>query len=334
MPVVSKKDKKVSVLITAAGGAGTIEIIRSLREIGSYRIVATDASRHAGGFAFADSSYIVPMATSETFSYVAGDLIRKEHPQFVIPLVDEEILPFHNAIKESGGDKIRVVTPTTKFCTIALDKWHTFLALKDICVPTPHTCLASEARSCQFPMVIKPRHGRGSHELAYLKGQDDLIAYLSGSPRPADYYVVQEQIIGREYTVSVVVGLGGPTLAIVPKEVLNKRNITQVGVTRMVPEIEHICREIQDRLRADGPFNVQLIMTEDRKPYVIEINPRYSTTVALTIAAGINEVDVVIRQALGAPVGSLAFQPNLLMLRYSTQIYVMEDKWPPCGNFS
>ena len=135
--------------------------------------------------------------------------------------------------------------------------------------------------------------------------------------------------MGQEYTVSSVVGLGGPTLAVVPKEVMAKRGITQVGITRVVLEIDRLCRGIQDRLHADGPFNVQLIMSENGIPYVIEINPRYSTTVALTIAAGLNEVDVVIRHALGEPIEPLIFQANLVMIRYHTQLYRLEAEWPP-----
>ena len=331
MSVFSHPDGKIAVLITGAGGAGTIEIIQSLRAIGGYRIIAVDASEHAAGFALADSGYVIPLATSENFMAVVGDLIGKEQPDFAIPLVDEEILLFHRILSEYGTGKICVVAPTKEFCAAALDKWLTFIKLRDADILTPRTSLASHADDCVFPAVIKPRDGRGSRELAYLTAPDELASYLTRAPRKADCYIVQEHVAGQEYTVSVVVGLGGPTLAVVPKEVIVKRGITQVGVTRVLPEVDRLCCDIQDRLRADGPFNVQLIMSQDRTPYVIEINPRYSTTVALTIAAGINEVDVVIRHALGKPIEPLKFQPNLLMIRHYTQMYTSEATWPPAN---
>lgn len=321
--------KKIVVLVTGGGGAGTIGIIHDLKKLDRYQVIALDASPYAVGFAFADRGYVVPFAVDPVFREVLGRIIGEEKPDFVVPLVDEEIPIVHQFVATLPEPRPLVVTPSLSFCLATLDKWQTFQMLNSVGVLTPLTWLATEADGCTFPAVIKPRDGRGSRELAYLTGPDDLAAYLARAPRSADAYVVQEQIIGREYTVSVVVAIGGPVLAVVPKEVIMKRGITQVGVTRVVPEIDSLCRDIQERLQADGPFNVQLIMREDRKPFVIEINPRYSTTVALTIASGINEVDLVIRHALGEFVQPQDFQPDLLMIRYPTQMYIPEAAWPP-----
>jgi carbamoyl-phosphate synthase large subunit len=152
---------------------------------------------------------------------------------------------------------------------------------------------------------------------------------LERSGRPADEFIVQERLEGREFTTSAVVALGGPTLAVVPKEAVVKKGITQVGVTRAIPAIDTLVRDIQDRMRADGPFNVQLMLGETGKPKVFEINPRYSTTVALTLGAGLDEVDVVLRHARGESVGPLSWRPDLMMVRYTTQVFVPEAEWQP-----
>src|SRR5262249_38742871 len=160
--------------------------------------------------------------------------------------------------------------------------------------------------------------------LAFLEGPADLRAYLAAAPLPAERYILQERLRGTEYTTSVVVALAGPLLAVVPKEAADKRGITQVGITRSMPAIDPLCRAITRELDPRGPYNVQLIVGADGMPRVIEINPRYSTTVALTLAAGVNEVDAVLRHALGEDPGKLTFEPNLVMLRYTAQIYVQE----------
>jgi carbamoyl-phosphate synthase large subunit len=72
---------------------------------------------------------------------------------------------------------------------------------------------------------------------------------------------------------------------------------------------------------------VQLIL--DGTPRVIEINPRYSTTMALTLASGVNEVDAVLRHHRGEDPGQLTFTPDLMMLRYTGQIFVKESEWRP-----
>jgi hypothetical protein len=50
---------------------------------------------------------------------------------------------------------------------------------------------------------------------------------------------------------------------------------------------------------------------------------------ALTLAAGVNEVDAVLRHARGEEPGQLTFEPDLMMLRYTAQIYVKEQDWAP-----
>ncbi len=313
------------VLISGSGGAGTIEIIRTLRETKRYRIVAIDASPYAYGLKLADVGYVVPLATAPDFRQKIETIVDREKPDWIIPLVDEEILTFH-AIAEQFNTS--VLAPVPQFCRLSLDKWLTHQALRDASILVPETWLATDKDTIKYPAVIKPRGGRGSRELGYLHQVSDLNTYLERAQGSPQEYVVQKQIDGREFTVSAVVGLDGQILVIVPKEVLIKRGITLVGVTRLVPEIETVCRQIQERLIANGPFNAQLIMDERNSPHIIEINPRYSTTVALTIAAGVHEVDLVIRHAQGERISwPINFTPDLMMIRYFTHEYTPESNW-------
>jgi carbamoyl-phosphate synthase large subunit len=329
MRKAAQQGTQVRVLITGGGGAGTVEILRSLRDVGNYYLITGDASPYSAGFSFADRAYVLPFGDSPEFPAAIRNIVELERPDFVIPLVDEEIPVVHRLASQEKWQNIRVVAPSPQFCVDCLDKWRMFERLSDAGLPVAPTWLANAAASAEYPAVVKPRTGRGSRGVAYLEGPDDLARYLRQAAEAGDQYIVQKRIFGREFTTSVVTALGGPTLAVVPKEVVVKKGITQVGVTRDVPEITALGRAIQEALHADGPFNVQLVLDEARVPYVFEINPRYSTTVALTLNAGINEVAVVLDHALGRPVGKLRFQPDLLMIRYGAQLYVPESEWAP-----
>jgi len=314
------------VLLSGAGGSGSIEMIRTLKETGHYRIVAVDASPYAFGLKLADAGYVVPMATATEFKPAIETIIAQEKPGYLIPLVDEEILACHDIAARSG---VKVIAPTPEFCRLSLDKWLTWQALRTAGIATPSTWLGTENLDrIKYPAVIKPRWGRGSRGVAYLHRAEELKKYLGNAPEEPQNYVIQSLIEGKEYTVSAVVGLDGAILAVVPKEIITKRGITLVGVTRRAPTIEALCRQIQERLQANGPFNVQLVDDDSGQPHVIEINPRYSTTVALTIAAGVHEVDIVIRHAQGEPVPTpIKFVPDLMMIRYHTQEYIPETQW-------
>jgi len=328
MSVASPELSRPKLLFTGAGGAGTIEVLRALRAANRYTLIGCDATPTSVGFTLVDRAYVIPFGASAQFEPTFRDILAHERPDFVIPLVDEEIPIVHRLVARDFPG-VRVVAPTLQFCEDTLDKWRMFERLRDAGLPVAATWLASDATAATYPAIVKPRTGRGSRGLAFLAGAGDLQKYLAAAPSPADRFIVQERLIGREFTTSVVTTFDGRCLAVVPKEATDKRGITQVGITRRVPVIEELGRQIQEKLRADGPFNVQLVLGDDGLPRVFEINPRYSTTVALTLAAGIDEVEVVVRAALGEDVGPLAFEPDLMMLRYNAQVYVKESDWHP-----
>jgi carbamoyl-phosphate synthase large subunit len=319
--------REIKIVLTGGGGAGTIEAVKALKAEG-YGVVTADATPSSAGLSFADRAYVVPFGADDQFIPALRELIRREQPDYLVPLVDEEIPKVH-AFVRAEAPAIKVVAPSPEFCDLVLDKWTMARALDEHGLSVAPTWLASDAGAATYPAIVKPRQGRGSRGLAFLDSPADLAAYLAAAPKSADHFIVQPRLTGPEFTTSVVVGLDNTLLSIVPKEAVDKRGITQIGVTRAVPEIDQLCRDLTLKLAPHGPFNVQLILGTDRVPRVIEINPRYSTTIALTIAAGVNEIDAVLRHDRGLPPGQVTFEPDLMMLRYTAQIYVKERDWNP-----
>ncbi|HEX5062936.1 MAG TPA: ATP-grasp domain-containing protein [Kofleriaceae bacterium] len=317
----------IKLFFTGGGGAGTIEAVKVLKALG-YEVVTADATPTSAGFSWADRSYVIPFGADDAFVPALREIVRRERPDFIIPLVDEEIPKVHRFVREEVPT-LKIVGPTLEFSELTLDKWTMAQALTRHGLSVARSWLASDAAAATYPAIVKPCQGRGSRGLAFLDGPGDLRAYLAAAAQPADRYIVQERLHGREFTTSVVVGLDGTLFSIVPKEAADKRGITQVGITRSVPAIDELCRGITKALDPRGPYNVQLIVGDDGVPCVIEINPRYSTTMALTLASGVNEVDVVLRHARGEDPGQLTFTPDLMMLRYTAQIYVKESEWRP-----
>jgi len=315
----------IKILISGGGAASTIGIIRTLRPTGRYEIVTFDAEPYSYGLKIADSAYVAPYGSAPEFQKALEAIVERERPRYLVPLIDTEIASFH-AI--AGRFDARVVAPVPAFCRMSFDKWSTYEELSRAGIPTPETSLATiDPGRVAYPAVVKPRSGTGSRGIAYLNEPRDLEAYLARAPLAPDAYIVQQRLVGKEYSVSVVVGLGGPVLAVVPKESIIKRGMSIVAVTRRFPEIDALSRQIQDRLRPDGPFNLQLFVTADGRPYVLEINPRFSGSIPLTIAAGVHEVDLIIRHAEGEDLGPIDFTPDLLMIRYHVDEYLPEAQW-------
>lgn len=315
----------IKVLISGAGGASTIAVIRTLKATGRYEIIALDAEPYAYGLKIADRGYVVPYGSAPGFAAAFETVMEKERPRYAAPLIDTEIASFHAIAPRFGAC---VVAPGPEFCRMSFDKWLTYEGLTGAGIRMPASCLASvDPNEVEYPAVIKPRSGTGSRGVAYLNEPADLINYLANASQAPDAYIVQRRLTGEEYSVSVVVGLGGPLLAVVPKLSIVKRGMSIVAVTRRMPEIHAMCEEIQKRLRPDGPFNLQLFVTAEGEAYVLEINPRFSGSIPLTIAAGVHEVDLIVRHAEGETIEPIDFTPDLLMVRYHVDEYLPEAEW-------
>src|SRR3989338_44988 len=312
-----------TILMTGGGGAGTIAAAKILKKSGKYRVILCDMDKWAAGLKFADKAYILPAGDDESFIDVLKNIILKEHADVFVPLVDEEILKSYE-LKKAFPD-LNILLPEYDFSQMAFDKWQMIESLKKFDMPYPKTYLASEpCEDLEYPIIMKPRRGRGSRNVMEIKSKEQVSAYKLLFNLSEDKILVQEKIKGKEFTISVVVNKNCDVLAVVPKEVISKRGITITAVTRQNSAIQNLCIEIQEKLKANGPFNVQLILRNDGIPVIFEINPRYSTTIALTMAAGVNEIDVLIEnQHYSGEL--LPFEENLLMARFYDQLYFKQE---------
>lgn len=280
------KNKK-TIMITGAGGAASVFLINHLRQ-NDFRVVAIDSNVHSVGLLYADASYVVPLCTSNNFISAIKKICEKEEISFIIPLIDEELV----LMKRLESQTIKVICPSENFINLTLDKFCLMQALSSIDVCIPETFLFSEDySSIEFPVVIKPRKGRGSRDVFFANNKYELNKIVVLKKDCLDDFIIQKKIEGCEYTVSVVINPENKCISVVPKKIIEKIGITKSAITEKNEKILNLCKIIAKKLVPLNPFNVQLIISLlDGNPYIFEINPRFSTTVNLTIAAGIDEI--------------------------------------------
>lgn len=303
--------QRPTVLITGAGGAAIAEIIRSLQARG-LRVLTADMDKHAPGLFLSDGGYVIPAGKAPSFPAAIRSIIRKEGVGVLVPLVDEELL----ASADLAGD-VEVILPRREFISTCLDKLALMNELARLGLPCPATRQASEGPGdLRFPLIMKPRTGRGSRGVLALSDPQALTNALAVYGLDAEGMLLQELIDGPEYTISVVVWRDGAVQAVVPKLVHSKIGITKIAESRRDDEIDRVCREIQSRMEAYGPFNVQLRKDSKGRIYIFEINPRFSTTLSLTSAAGVDEVGILVDQALGcASAAPCGWREGVVLLR-------------------
>jgi carbamoyl-phosphate synthase large subunit len=318
-------EARPTVLLTGAGGAAIPGLIDCLRDAGFF-VVAVDMNPQAPGLVLADAAAVVPAGNDPKFIAVLRAICRRHDVRAVVPLVDEELA----ACTELRTDGIAVIVPHRAFIETCLDKERLMQALVAAGLPAPRTASAAAgAGAVGFPCVLKPRYGRGSRGLAIVHDKASFAEAVTANPYPLHALIQQEYIEGPEFTVSVTVSGDGTILGVVPKEIIVKKGITWVAVSRRNAAIDKLCREIQGKFRADGPFNVQLRIDPAGRPMTFEINPRFSTTVTLTAAAGIDEMRALIAIAIAqeTAVVDQTWREGVVLVRSMHDSFIDEEDY-------
>jgi carbamoyl-phosphate synthase large subunit len=172
-------------------------------------------------------------------------------------------------------------------------------------------------------VYVKPRFGRGSVNVFPVKNEAQLRAFLDYVPDA----VVQDQLEGTEFTVDVLRDFEGRTISIVPRERLVIRaGISDRGVTRKNSDVMAFAEDVARKLEIIGPTNIQCKL-DDMGVSLIEVNPRFSGGIPLTIAAGADFPAwlVQLKGGMNVPPQIGAFQDGLAMMSFEESLFAAES---------
>lgn len=275
-------------LFTGGGGAGSEALFRLLGV--RYEVHFADADIEAIPYPVpANRWHQIPFASEPAFVEGVHCLCRDLEVDLLIPGVDEELLSIAQ-VRDSM--ECEVLLPSIAFVGAHLDKLTSNSMLQEHGLPAPRTEPLPEHLHIPFPCIVKPRQGRGSRGVAIVHSKQELQAHVVLSRRRPDDFIVQELLVGQEYTVMMAADRTGQLRAVVPVKVGIKRGITLRAETVRDEHVIAACAAIHAAQPVPGCYNIQLVKTEvgDVKPF--EINPRISTTACLALAAGVDFVDI------------------------------------------
>ena len=317
---------KNTILITGAGGAAGVFLIRHLQK-NNFKVVAVDSNPQAIGLLYGDLNYVVPDCLDTRYPMVIREICINDGVHIAIPLIDEELLIF----KKMETATFHVICPRSSFISVCLDKYSLMKELEGAGVVVPKTYLLSEfTDQLSFPLIVKPKTGRGSRNVFTVCDRKELEYIKINKINEIENYIVQEKIDGDEFTISVVVDKRNEKVIVVPKKIILKNGITSIAVTESNKAIHEVCQLIVSKMSPSNPFNVQLVVNKNNKvPYIFEINPRYSTTVTLTINAGVDEIMIPIDFIMGKEpnYSSQKFKEGIVLVRGTLERFMEIDDY-------
>jgi len=317
--------RDVTVLVTGVGATTGISVIKGFRQQDEFRVrvVGTDINppHMIAGSSFCDMFYTVPLAVDPDYVPALLNICVKERVQVLIPIVDPELLVLAEHKERFTAIGVKVVVSDPDTVRICNDKYATFQFLRLHGIPTPETWLAEEITNPEiltYPVFVKPRDGVSSVNAFRVDSPEE----LSWAMKRVSNLVIQEYLDGDEYTTDVFADFEGRVFAVVPRQRLQtKAGISYKGRTCHDERLIEWGRHITEALDIRGPTNIQCMVRGDDIRY-FEVNPRFSGSLPLTIAAGVNAPLWVLRLVLDerSPESLLPFQ-DMLMTRYWSEVF-------------
>lgn len=315
----------VNVLVTSAGSIPGIAVIQALKQQDEIpvRVVAADMNPLSVGFYLSDGSVTIPHASSPNFIPCVLDLCAAEGVSVVFPIIDEELQVFADHCDDFAKAGVTLVTNAPDVVRISKDKYETYLFCKTHDILAPETFLPherSKLSSAKFPLIVKPRAGRGSRAVFKTENMKQLDFFREYVANP----VVQEFIEGTEYTIDILTTFEGEVLSVVPRErIETKAGMSVKGRTVKDGRLIGYGKRIAETVRLFPRGNIQCI-DDGGDTYLVEINPKFAATLPFTVRAGVNMPLLILKMCLGKHIRRRIddFEDGLMMLRYWQEVYI------------
>lgn len=319
------------VLVTGAGGAAGVAIIRSLLRRGDVEVFAADMDRWAAALYLVDAERrrLVPPGRAPHFVDDVVAMCEADGIDVLFPTVDVEIIPLGAARERLAEVGTVLASPALATVERCLDK----LALARACrgsLRVPRTELLGTPEATdgwEFPVVVKPRRGAGSRGVRTVGSAEELW-----SVHAEEDLLVQEMLPGEEYSVDVLAGPDGQVVAAVPRARLRvDSGIAIAGVTVHDDELVETATAVARAIGLTGVANVQLRRDSAGVPALLEVNPRFPGSMPLTIAAGVDMPSLLLDMVRGGPVPAPLDFREIANVRFLEDVFLPVDEVLPGG---
>lgn len=287
--------KRCNVLATGVGAIIGYGIIKSLR-MSKYEcnIIGMDVYGDAVGQAWTDEFVKAEWASSDDYIEFLETLIRKKEIDLVFFGTEQEIERVINSENKYLIDKC--VLNKKNLIDLSNDKWSTYKMLTAYQFPAILSSVAKDydriVQEMGSPFLLKPRKSYAGKGMRKINSKEE---FLFWSEKISDDNYMVQKITGddeHEYTAATF-GLADGTCI---KPIIMKRKLSQEGATSKAyvinnSEIEKQIYEFVHILKPEGPVNFQFRF-ENGEYYLLEINPRISSSTSIRTAFGYNEAEM------------------------------------------
>ena len=315
-----KKNKSINILCTGAGGASGHSMLRSLQECDlNVRLFAGDMNKYSSFLSRSGVKiFNIPSASTDP------DLFKKElltlciqkKIDILICSPESEVLIMSKLIKNwKRKFGIEVVTTYPETARIGVNKYELYKKLKHRkelnIMPMRPVFSKKDLKSWSFgfPCVLKPFDGVSARGVHYINNQKELELVYKYLKNYLGYnkILIQKMIVGpvkNIFTVGALFWKGNLINAGIHHKLRTSPPTGGSAVVAVTYKPDHLLQYGLNILHASGKWHgfvaAEFKVSEiDRKPYLLEINPRLWGFSYLMTMAGVNYPELLIRIIMG-----------------------------------
>lgn len=287
-----------------------------------HHVLVTESDSLSPSLHYADKSFVVPRIKEEGYLERIIDICLQEGVDFLLPSKDSELTLFAGSVVLN--EMLKLPLSSLETIRVCEDKIAFFDYLKNYFI-MPDTWMSRDGSDnlTEYPVVVKER-GVGIETSGYYICNNDqqLNNAISQCMQP----VIQKYIKGSEYTVDAIFNKNSEMIVAVPRERLRVRQfVSDVGLACKDESFEKNTEEVGRKLNLKGPVNVQWIRTSDGVDYLIEVNPRISGGLQITLAACPSYVEAFLADSLGLPINIPPRNLPMIGIKYDSMLAFKPD---------
>lgn len=289
---------KYNILVTGVGaiiGYGLINCLRKSKY--DVKIYGMDIYEDAYGKNLCDEFIQAIPAAQKNYPLFLKEIIEEKNIDLVMFGTEQEIHRLINEQEIMGEYYKKLVINNKNIVNLSNDKWKTHNFLKENGYPTIPSYIVGDFKELSLklnvPFLLKPRKSYASKGIEIINTEEELLFFKK---RAGNQFMVQK-IIGdseHEYTAATFgYGNGECIKPIILKRKLSQEGATAKAVVINCAEIEELIYDMVKKLQPVGPTNFQF-RYDNGIFYLLETNPRISSSTSLRAAFGYNEAEMCI----------------------------------------